>query len=66
MLSRIKYPHCLIVAGAVLGLAGLIEWAFQRNRKRPKKVREPAVLINRPSNRRRMPNRVERTTLKGR
>lgn len=59
MFSRIGYPHWVIVAGAVLGLARLIGWAFQRIRKRRKKCENPAVLINWPSDRRRVPNRVE-------
>lgn len=66
MFSKTGSPHWVIVAGAVLGLARLIGWAFQRNRKRRKKCENPAVLINWPSDRRRVPNRVERTTLKGR
>jgi LPXTG-motif cell wall-anchored protein len=33
MLSRIEYPHWLILAGAVLVLAGLVGWVFQRNRQ---------------------------------
>ncbi|UPK40118.1 cytochrome c oxidase subunit 4 [Bradyrhizobium sp. 186] len=44
MLSRVEYPHWLMLAGAVLVLAGLIGWAFQRNLQKPKdSVREPAV-----------------------
>lgn len=42
MLSRIEYPHWLMLAGAVLVLAGLVGWAFQRNRQAAE-VREPAA-----------------------
>ncbi|MET4294775.1 type VI protein secretion system component VasK [Bradyrhizobium sp. LB1.3] len=43
MLSRIEYPHWLMLAGAVLMLAGLVGWAFQRNRQAAEEVREPAA-----------------------
>lgn len=42
MLSGIEYPHWLMLAGAVLVLAGLVGWAFQRKR-RAAEVREPAA-----------------------
>ncbi|MET4374918.1 hypothetical protein ACVW1A_007112 [Bradyrhizobium sp. LB1.3] len=43
MLSRIEYPHWLMLAGAVLVLAGLLGWAFQRNVQTAEEVREPAA-----------------------
>jgi len=44
MLSTIEYPHWLMLAGAVLVLAGTVAWAFQRNPQASEgKVREPAV-----------------------
>lgn len=42
MLSRIEYPHWLMLAGAVLVLAGLVGWAFQTNRQAAE-LREPAA-----------------------
>ncbi|EIG55837.1 hypothetical protein Bra1253DRAFT_00438 [Bradyrhizobium sp. WSM1253] len=42
MLSTIEYPHWLMLAGAVLVLAGLVGWAFQRNRQAAE-VREAAA-----------------------
>ncbi|WP_426611220.1 hypothetical protein [Bradyrhizobium sp. McL0616] len=44
MLSRIEYPHWLMLAGAILVLAGLVAWAFQRNRQASEDdMREPVV-----------------------
>lgn len=62
MLSRIEYPHWFMLAGAVLVLAGLIGWAFQRNRQASKdSVREPAAPeIDQPAvEPQASPNRVE-------
>jgi hypothetical protein len=48
MLARIEYPHWLMLAGAVLVLAGLIGWA--RNLQAAKKCENPQYLkaINLP------------------
>jgi hypothetical protein len=42
MLSRIEYPHWLILTGAVLVLVGLVGWAFQRTLQAAE-VRESAA-----------------------
>ncbi|MFK4499203.1 hypothetical protein ABIF90_000655 [Bradyrhizobium japonicum] len=62
MLSGIEYPHWFMLAGAVLVLAGLIGGHSKETDKLPKISCENPLHLkstNRPSNRRRVPNRVE-------